>query len=191
MSESQSGKICDKMSRSMAQARLDCISVSNDCIIIISISWQFIITNKPQETETVELFYELWSRWCYLVMTASTSPLHKYEYNKKIAGLVYHNVSLLLFYNFYKSCHFWVEWEYLRNSWHLGTVEKLSGIKFSKVFLLIINSDLGQVGYDRRVRPNYGGPPVSVGVSLYVLNVGEISYKFMDFTFDMYFRWYW
>ena len=29
---------------------------------------------------------------------------------------------------------------------------------------------------------------VSVGVSLYVLSVGEISYKFMDFTFDMYFR---
>ena len=46
-----------------------------------------------------------------------------------------------------------------------------------------------QIGYDRRVRPQYGGPPVSVGVSLYVLSVGEISYKFMDFTFDMYFRW--
>ena len=46
-----------------------------------------------------------------------------------------------------------------------------------------------QVGYDRRVRPNYGGEPVSVGVSLYVLSVGEISAKFMDFTFDMYFRY--
>ena len=42
-----------------------------------------------------------------------------------------------------------------------------------------------QVGYDRRVRPQYGGPPVSVGVSLYVLSVSEISEKFMDFTFDM------
>ena len=48
-----------------------------------------------------------------------------------------------------------------------------------------------KVGYDRRVRPGYGGPPVSVGVSLYVLSVGEISYKFMDFTFDMYFRQFW
>jgi hypothetical protein len=47
-----------------------------------------------------------------------------------------------------------------------------------------------QVGYDRRVRPNYGGEPVSVGVSLYVLSVGEISAKFMDFTFDMYFRYF-
>ena len=45
-----------------------------------------------------------------------------------------------------------------------------------------------QVGYDRRVRPSYGGAPVSVGVSLYVLSVSEISEKFMDFTFDMYFR---
>ena len=45
-----------------------------------------------------------------------------------------------------------------------------------------------QVGYDRRVRPNYGGAPVTVGVSLYVLSLSEISEKFMDFTFDMYFR---
>ena len=30
-----------------------------------------------------------------------------------------------------------------------------------------------------------------MGVSLYVLSVGEISYKFMDFTFDMYFRQFW
>ena len=45
-----------------------------------------------------------------------------------------------------------------------------------------------KVGYDRRVRPDYGGEPVSVGVTLYVLSVSEISEKFMDFTFDMYFR---
>ena len=45
-----------------------------------------------------------------------------------------------------------------------------------------------QIGYDRRVRPNYGGPPVTVDVSLYVLSLSEISEKFMDFTFDMYFR---
>jgi len=48
-----------------------------------------------------------------------------------------------------------------------------------------------QVGYDRRVRPNYGGAPVTVGVSLYVLSLSEISEKFMDFTFDMYFRQFW
>ena len=48
-----------------------------------------------------------------------------------------------------------------------------------------------QVGYDRRVRPNYGGIPVTVGVTLYVLSIGELSEKFMDFTFDMYFRQFW
>ena len=48
-----------------------------------------------------------------------------------------------------------------------------------------------QVGDDRRVRPNYGGIPVTVGVSLYVLSIGELSEKFMDFTFDMYFRQFW
>ena len=62
--------------------------------------------------------------------------------------------------------------------------------KNNKYFAKNIFSRL-KVGYDRRVRPGYGGPPVSVGVSLYVLSVGEISYKFMDFTFDMYFRQFW
>ena len=50
---------------------------------------------------------------------------------------------------------------------------------------------MNQEGYDRRVRPEYGGDPVSVGVTLYVLSVSEISEKFMDFTFDMYFRQFW
>ena len=48
-----------------------------------------------------------------------------------------------------------------------------------------------QIGYDRRVRPNYGGAPVTVGVTLYILSIGDLSEKFMDFTFDMYFRQFW
>ena len=48
-----------------------------------------------------------------------------------------------------------------------------------------------QIGYDRRVRPNYGGIPVTVGVSLYILSIGDLSEKYMDFTFDMYFRQFW
>ena len=48
-----------------------------------------------------------------------------------------------------------------------------------------------QIGYDRRVRPNYGGIPVTVGVSLYILSIGDLSEKDMDFTFDMYFRQFW
>ena len=47
------------------------------------------------------------------------------------------------------------------------------------------------VGYDKRVRPNYGSIPVTVGVSLYILSIGDLSEKFMDFTFDMYFRQFW
>lgn len=60
-----------------------------------------------------------------------------------------------------------------------------SGINIS----YILNSF--QIGYDRRVRPNYGGIPVTVGVTLYILSIGDLSEKFMDFTFDMYFRQYW
>ena len=48
-----------------------------------------------------------------------------------------------------------------------------------------------QIGYDRRVRPNYGGIPVTVGVTLFILSIGDLSEKYMDFTFDMYFRQFW
>ena len=34
-----------------------------------------------------------------------------------------------------------------------------------------------QIGYDRRVRPNYGGIPVTVGVTLYILSIGDLSEK--------------
>ena len=61
----------------------------------------------------------------------------------------------------------------------------LSGVNIS----YILNSF--QIGYDRRVRPNYGGIPVTVGVSLYILSIGDLSEKDMDFTFDMYFRQFW
>ena len=48
-----------------------------------------------------------------------------------------------------------------------------------------------QASYDRRLRPNYGEVPVTVGVTLYILSIGDLSEKFMDFTFDMYFRQFW
>ena len=48
--------------------------------------------------------------------------------------------------------------------------------------------DQFMIGYDKKIRPNYGGIPVTVGVSLYILSISELSEKNMDFTFDMYFR---
>ena len=51
--------------------------------------------------------------------------------------------------------------------------------------------DQFMIGYDKRIRPNYGGIPVTVGVSLYILSISELSEKNMDFTFDMYFRQFW
>ena len=59
--------------------------------------------------------------------------------------------------------------------------------------LVNISTILNQfmVGFYKRVCPNYGGIPVTVGVSLYILSIGDLSEKFMDFTFDMYFRQFW
>jgi len=46
-------------------------------------------------------------------------------------------------------------------------------------------------GYDKHVRPNFGGPPVTVGVSMYVLSVSSLSEQDMDFTLTAYFRQFW
>ena len=48
-----------------------------------------------------------------------------------------------------------------------------------------------QAGYDKRVRPNYGGVPVTVGITMYVLSFSSVSEVNMDFTVDMYFRQFW
>jgi len=32
-----------------------------------------------------------------------------------------------------------------------------------------------QMGYDKRVRPNYGGQAVTVGVTMFVLSISELS----------------
>ncbi|XP_045465939.1 gamma-aminobutyric acid receptor subunit beta-like isoform X2 [Harmonia axyridis] len=47
------------------------------------------------------------------------------------------------------------------------------------------------VSYDKRVRPNYGGSPVEVGVTMYVLSISSVSEVMMDFTLDFYFRQFW
>ncbi|XP_044756605.1 gamma-aminobutyric acid receptor subunit beta-like isoform X2 [Coccinella septempunctata] len=51
--------------------------------------------------------------------------------------------------------------------------------------------DSFSVSYDKRVRPNYGGSPVEVGVTMYVLSISSLSEVQMDFTLDFYFRQFW
>nr|WMV64427.1 GABA-gated anion channel Rdl subunit variant [Pardosa pseudoannulata] len=54
----------------------------------------------------------------------------------------------------------------------------------------ILNSFFNK-GYDKRVRPNYGGPPVNVGVTMYILSISSVNEVQMDFTLDFYFRQSW
>ncbi|XP_065162537.1 gamma-aminobutyric acid receptor subunit beta isoform X4 [Atheta coriaria] len=51
--------------------------------------------------------------------------------------------------------------------------------------------DSFSVSYDKRVRPNYGGQPVEVGITMYVLSISSLSEVKMDFTLDFYFRQFW
>ncbi|XP_065577146.1 gamma-aminobutyric acid receptor subunit beta-like isoform X1 [Artemia franciscana] len=48
-----------------------------------------------------------------------------------------------------------------------------------------------QKGYDKRVRPLYGGPSVVIEVTLYIVGISAVSEVNMDFTIDFYFRQYW
>ena len=75
----------------------------------------------------------------------------------------------------------------------LATTQVAVGNEEADTNAVNISAILNQfmVGYDKRVRPNYGGITVTVGVSLYILSIGDLSEKFMDFTFDMYFRQFW
>ena len=79
--------------------------------------------------------------------------------------------------------------------WTISIFNKTSSVEGTRNDIPAVNISYilnsFQIGYDRRVRPNYGGIPVTVGVSLYILSIGDLSEKDMDFTFDMYFRQFW
>ncbi|RNA13243.1 gamma-aminobutyric acid receptor subunit beta isoform X16, partial [Brachionus plicatilis] len=46
-------------------------------------------------------------------------------------------------------------------------------------------------GYDKRLRPNYAGPPVEVGITININNINSVSEVNMDYTMDMFFRQMW
>jgi len=46
-------------------------------------------------------------------------------------------------------------------------------------------------GYDKRLRPNFGGPPVNASVTVFIEFIGDIDEINMEFTTIMYFRQYW
>ncbi|XP_037071347.1 gamma-aminobutyric acid receptor subunit beta-like [Pollicipes pollicipes] len=51
--------------------------------------------------------------------------------------------------------------------------------------------DMWQQGYDKRLRPDYGGEPVTIGITLHVTSIGSVSEVNMDFTIDFFFRQFW
>nr|DBA21715.1 TPA: hypothetical protein GDO54_018317 [Pyxicephalus adspersus] len=46
-------------------------------------------------------------------------------------------------------------------------------------------------GYDIRLRPDFGGAPVSVGMSIHISSIDQISEVNMDYTITMYFQQSW
>uniref|UniRef100_A0A915P142 Gamma-aminobutyric acid receptor subunit beta n=1 Tax=Meloidogyne floridensis TaxID=298350 RepID=A0A915P142_9BILA len=45
--------------------------------------------------------------------------------------------------------------------------------------------------HDRRIRPNFGGPPTIVNVTIHVITISAISEVSMDYTLDLYLRQFW
>uniref|UniRef100_A0A914DSZ6 Gamma-aminobutyric acid receptor subunit beta n=2 Tax=Acrobeloides nanus TaxID=290746 RepID=A0A914DSZ6_9BILA len=45
--------------------------------------------------------------------------------------------------------------------------------------------------HDRRIRPNYGGPPTEVNVTAHVITISAVSEVSMDYTLDLYLRQFW
>uniref|UniRef100_A0A7N5PB03 Gamma-aminobutyric acid type A receptor subunit beta3 n=1 Tax=Ailuropoda melanoleuca TaxID=9646 RepID=A0A7N5PB03_AILME len=46
-------------------------------------------------------------------------------------------------------------------------------------------------GYDIRLRPDFGGPPVCVGMNIDIASIDMVSEVNMDYTLTMYFQQYW
>ncbi|XP_009075294.1 PREDICTED: gamma-aminobutyric acid receptor subunit beta-4-like [Acanthisitta chloris] len=46
-------------------------------------------------------------------------------------------------------------------------------------------------GYDVRLRPDFGGNPVTVGMSIHISSIDQISEVNMDYTITMYFQQSW
>ncbi|XP_045141449.1 gamma-aminobutyric acid receptor subunit theta [Echinops telfairi] len=46
-------------------------------------------------------------------------------------------------------------------------------------------------GYDVRLRPNFGGDPIPVGISIYITRIEQISEMNMDYTITMFFHQTW
>ncbi|XP_064114102.1 gamma-aminobutyric acid receptor subunit beta-like isoform X12 [Macrobrachium nipponense] len=68
--------------------------------------------------------------------------------------------------------------------------EAFNNMKKDNVNISAILDSL-QTGYDKRIRPNYGGEPVIVGVTMHILSISSVSEVLMDFTLDFYFRQHW
>ncbi|CAJ0596814.1 unnamed protein product [Cylicocyclus nassatus] len=45
--------------------------------------------------------------------------------------------------------------------------------------------------HDRRIRPNYGGPPIEVNITAHITTISAITEVSMDYTLDLYLRQIW
>uniref|UniRef100_A0A915IDL9 Neurotransmitter-gated ion-channel ligand-binding domain-containing protein n=1 Tax=Romanomermis culicivorax TaxID=13658 RepID=A0A915IDL9_ROMCU len=63
--------------------------------------------------------------------------------------------------------------------------------ELSRNITRILNDLVHKEKYDKRLRPNYGGPPVEVGITIFVSSISAVSEVEMDFTLDIYLRQMW
>ncbi|XP_020954266.1 gamma-aminobutyric acid receptor subunit beta-3 isoform X1 [Sus scrofa] len=78
-------------------------------------------------------------------------------------------------------------------SWTLGTrvIEPRSVNDPGNMSFVKETVDKLLKGYDIRLRPDFGGPPVCVGMNIDIASIDMVSEVNMDYTLTMYFQQYW
>ncbi|KAL1234276.1 Gamma-aminobutyric acid receptor subunit beta [Trichinella spiralis] len=88
--------------------------------------------------------------------------------------------------------------EQFRKFLHLGNVSncytssEIHGVsELSRNITHILNILVNKTYYDKRLRPNYGGRTVDVGITMHVSSISAVSEVEMDYTLDFYLRQNW
>ncbi|XP_078678315.1 gamma-aminobutyric acid receptor subunit beta-2-like isoform X2 [Branchiostoma floridae x Branchiostoma belcheri] len=73
-----------------------------------------------------------------------------------------------------------------------GSCSELSGATGSPT-IAAADSSLGEIlkNYDRNIRPNFGGPPVRVGITMSIASIDSISMVNLDYTITVLLRQFW
>ncbi|XP_040888370.1 gamma-aminobutyric acid receptor subunit beta-3-like isoform X2 [Toxotes jaculatrix] len=106
-------------------------------------------------------------------------------------GFVHHNVQGELPFMSGNNAAMLVNWNAVDGNKKLFAIYDTSVNEPSNMSFVKETVDKLLKGYDIRLRPDFGGAPVAVGMSIDVASIDMVSEVNMDYTLTMYFQQYW